>query len=197
MARRNKNESVNGGSAGNETDSSGSATIGAGTTASIFPPDTIVIEPATVASGIDGSNTDGGGNAAGEPVRKRRGRKPGSTNAKKSAPLDINGLEFLLLSTHTMMAAMMKTPELELDKEEAHQLAQASANVARHYDISATEKTIDWIALFMALGTVYGPRMVTIGLSRKKKPDAAKANGAVSDMPLTASTFAGPQQIRQ
>lgn len=68
-----------------------------------------------------------------------------------------------------MMAAFFSTPELELDQKEAQELSEASIAVARHYDIGATQKTIDWTNLMMVLGAVYGTRFMAIRL-RKSTP---------------------------
>jgi hypothetical protein len=78
-----------------------------------------------------------------------------------------------------MLAAICKTPELELGKEESENLANATANVAKHYDITASEKALDWGNLCLTLGVVYGPRFVMIN-ARRKEERAAKRAGASS-----------------
>jgi len=61
------------------------------------------------------------------------------------------------------MAATLSHPELILSQEECDQLALATTNVARHYvDTRRHEKTIDWGHLIIALGMIYGPRLVAI-----------------------------------
>lgn len=123
--------------------------------------------------------------ASGDPAGsgpKRRGRKPGSTNKSKAgaSALDINGVEQILLSSHAMLAAMMGAPELLLDAKEANAVAVALNNVARHYDLSATQKTLDWINLAMILGGTYGMRAVMIYNRQRKRgpsPQEGSANG--------------------
>lgn len=51
-------------------------------------------------------------------------------------------------------------------------LAEATANVSRHYDVQIAAKTTDWISLMMVCGTVYGSRMAAIRY-RKRMERAA------------------------
>lgn len=70
-----------------------------------------------------------------------------------------------------MLAALTKTQELALDKEEANRLAEGISNVSRHYDIAATQKSMDWANLIMVCGMIYGTRIFAIRENRKaKKP---------------------------
>lgn len=128
----------------------------------------VVVDPASVLEPGDGTGDGGaGGSVAGEP--RKRGRKPGSTNRTrtKETSLSVSGLETLLLGVHQMGAALLKTSELELDPAEAKSLAQASANVLRHYpSVQMPAQMIDWVALAMALGTVYAPRVIAIRNNR-------------------------------
>jgi hypothetical protein len=78
-----------------------------------------------------------------------------------------------------MLAAMMGAPEMLLSKDEANAVAVGLNNVARHYDLSATQKTLDWVNLAMILGSTYGVRAVMIyNRSRKRVPtQEGSANG--------------------
>ncbi len=138
----------------------------------------IIIDPASVGSGgsDNGSSTD----TTGEPV-KRRGPKLGSTRStsKKGAALDINGVEAILFSAHTILAAISKTPEMALDQSEAKELAKGIANVSRHYDVSTTQKTMDIANLVMVAGMIYGSRIMAIR-NRKKTERPARAANAPS-----------------
>lgn len=170
MARSAKPES---GNAGIGNGGSEGANIEPSATPSLAPIGDLIIDPAAISAGESaGSGGDSSGSSTGEPIRKRRGRKPGSTNKNKNAPLDINGLEAILLSSHALLAGIV-APQLKIDSDEAHQLATGISNVARHYDIGATEKTLDWCNLFMALGVVYGQRIMAIGMERRSKPKKA------------------------
>lgn len=102
-------------------------------------------------------------NADGSP-RKKRGRKAGSGSSGTTSknPLSVSGIEALLFSTHAILSAALNTPELELEKIESQALAEATANVARHYPTSISAKTIDWCALATCLGLTYGPRVVLV-----------------------------------
>ena len=60
---------------------------------------------------------------------------------------------------------------LALSREEAAALAQAIANVQRHYDSRISARTLDWIALVQAAGMIYGSRLVTMYHLRGKKSE--------------------------
>lgn len=70
------------------------------------------------------------------------------------------------MSAHTMLAALTSVPELELDKSEAEKLGAGIVNVSRHYDIGATQKTIDWTNLIMVVGAVYGTRLAAVRMRK-------------------------------
>lgn len=130
----------------------------------------LVIDPAALDAGTDIGSATSGTNLDGTP-RKRRGRKPGSGNAsKKAAALDISGVEKILFSAHMMLAHATGMDELSIDQSEANQLASAVSNVARHYAVEASQVTLDWVNLVMALGMIYGTRGIAIRNNRKKKP---------------------------
>lgn len=129
----------------------------------------------------DGGNT-------GEPItrlnkdgtpRKRRGRKAGSA---KTSNLDVSGLESLLYAVHMGLASVAKVPELRLEQEEAKTLAEASSNVLRHYDIGATQKAFDWAHLAIAIGTVYGSRIIAIQFRRKAEKEEAETPRPVRNL---------------
>lgn len=149
-----------------------------------------IIDPADIDGSAGDGNSDGRntGDNAGEPVRKRRGRPAGSarTARAKKATLDINGVEGILLSAHTLLAAIAKTPELILDKDEAKQLAEGIANVSRHYDLETTQKGMDWGNLIMVVGMIYGTRIFAIRAKKasSKKPDVPQTMASnVVDIP--------------
>lgn len=132
---------------------------------------TVIVDPETgnasaptgAGIGNGGGDSGGSGGAGGTgPVGKKRGPKPGSKRAPKKVSADLKGLEKLLFSVHAMGAAFLSCPELMLDHEEAKILGDATADVARHYNVVIDEKTQAWLSLCMALSTVYGPRIFAI-----------------------------------
>lgn len=82
-----------------------------------------------------------------------------------------------------MLATIASVPELALTEEEAKNLADASARVARHYDLKAAPKTLDWINLCIALAGIYGPKAVIIAGGKKEKK-AAGADGIFPIAPM-------------
>ena len=129
-----------------------------------------VVEPSEIITG------EASGDASG---RRRRGRKPGGRNrtpqqSTKEVSQDLTGL---LFSLHLMGAAICKTPELQLTKEEAEELGKAVARVNKEYGIQIiSSKAAALINLAIVGGTIYGPRSIAIMNNRKneKKNSGAK-----------------------
>lgn len=74
-----------------------------------------------------------------------------------------------------MLAAAVKTPELELDKEEGKLLAENIAAVNAFYGKVIDPKVMAWTGLIMACGKVYAPRAVAIKMrmtmeAQQRKP---------------------------
>lgn len=102
----------------------------------------------------------------GEPPRKKRGRQKGwrkSDSTPAPSPQNIaENLERLLLSVHTMGAAFLSCPELELDESEAQKIASAVRGVAKHYSVTMDAKKLAMVELSTVLAMVYGTRGVAI-----------------------------------
>ena len=93
-----------------------------------------------------------------EPVvGVKRGRKPKSER-------NLQGVEQVLLAMHMMLATATGYPEFILDKQESHILAEAIANLGEHYKIKLDGKTGAVMGMVYALGVVYGPRAIAIGI---------------------------------
>lgn len=63
------------------------------------------------------------------------------------------------MAIHLGISALTKTPEIELEKSESDRLAQASVDVAKHYNIEASEKALAWTNLAVVGFSTYGPRV--------------------------------------
>lgn len=115
------------------------------------------IDPAAATrTGTDAGSSGGTG---------KRGRPKGSTNktskSTKKTSVDLGPFSACILGIHSMLASISRTPELELDEGESEKLAKASAAVMRHYvELDVSQKAADWTNLFLALGGIYGPRLV-------------------------------------
>lgn len=136
------------------------------------------IDPGSI--GDQGSGGDGDNGIAGSPVRKKRGRKPGSTNAKNAQTLSVDGLASIILNGHALLASLTKSQEFFLDAEEAKTLAQASANVSRHYGVAMAAKTVDWINLGMVVSMIYGTRLAAIRMRKRGERPAKKSEQPAS-----------------
>jgi hypothetical protein len=64
------------------------------------------------------------------------------------------------------VAAKTKQEALTLDDAESRVIAEAAANVAKHYNIPVNEKTAAWIGLATAVGTIYGAKIAVIKMNK-------------------------------
>jgi hypothetical protein len=80
------------------------------------------------------------------------------------------------------MAAMTKTPELELDGEEANGLATSGLELAAMYDITPDPKLQAAILFAGQVGMIYGTRIVAIRARKsQEKEERRKGNAGVYD----------------
>jgi len=95
--------------------------------------------------------------AASQRTRTRLG-----TSAKKGA-LDLSWLNDWLVLAHAGIAAQVQMPELLLGADEAGQITDAAAAVARHYDIAVLDpKIMDWLRLGGVMCGVYGGKAIAV-----------------------------------
>lgn len=155
------------------------------------------INPASLTGGNPADSNGGGGtgddddfdpaihagrdkrNADGSYQRKRgrkTGSKPGSNSAPKGA-VNLAGIETILLSMHHMLAAATSTPELMLDEKEGKAMADAIAEVSKHYPMTIDPKTLAWINLASCATMIYGPRAYLIRQRKAQEKNAHKNSG--------------------
>lgn len=116
-----------------------------------------------------GSGGDSSGTSASGTEPKRRGRKPGSKNGSGSGNAkgrvdkgSVETLSRLLLLVHTGLAAVTKTPELNLEKGEADLLAGPTADILAELNLTPDPRLEKAIAMITVCGIVYGPRAYNI-----------------------------------
>jgi hypothetical protein len=121
----------------------------------------------------------GGDPYAGDAPRKR-GRPRGTKNKPREAaqaPQNLAAnLEKLLLSVHTMGAAFLSCPELELKEDEAKKIAESVRELSKFYPVVIDAKKMAWAEFAMVMATVYGVRGVQI-YKRMSKENDLRAGG--------------------
>jgi len=80
----------------------------------------------------------------------------------------------LFVGLHAMLALQTATPELEIDQGEGEQFMKAAQNVMRHYGVTATQKSLDMVALFGVAVGMYGPRIAAIRFRKAAEREAKK-----------------------
>lgn len=134
------------------------------------------IEPGTIS---DASETGTGERKRRSDAGKRHSPRRKNANRKTQAE-DAKDLTAVLLSLHLMVSTVTRIEELELSAEEAEQLAVAISRVNELYDgYVIPEKAMAWINLVMAMGTVYGPRMIAYNIRRKREPKTIESTTGV------------------
>jgi len=107
----------------------------------------------------------------------KRGRPKGSTNKAASS---MRGMELFLMGLHVsigkLVAHLTKEPDLaylvEIDNDEAKLLSSGVNGVMEQYKIKINEKMAAILNLCNALGAVYGPRAIAIGIILRRKQNA-------------------------
>lgn len=84
---------------------------------------------------------------------------------------------------HTLLAIVTRAEELAVDEEEAIKLAEASALVARHYNVEVAAKTTDWINLAIVAGSIYAPRIVAMRMRATENRQSAPRRAAPVSQP--------------
>lgn len=89
----------------------------------------------------------------------------------------------MLVGMSTMLAMKTNIAEFEVAEDEMKAFMGAASNVARHYSVETTQKTLDWIA-FAGIGVqIFGTRAVAIGLQLKNKERGKGGPSAVVPFP--------------
>lgn len=145
-----------------------------------------VREPEIIAGyEVEGPDTEpiASGGATGGPrltksgkVDRRTLRGKSTTDAPEETSVRLSAISLTdaILGLHEMAAEFFKTPELELDKEEAAKLSEATQNVAKYYAIAFNPKKVAIFNLAVCMTTIYGTRFVAIrnkhATTKKEQP---------------------------
>ena len=71
-------------------------------------------------------------------------------------------MQGLLVGMTTMLAMRTGHEELAVTSDEAGEFLKAAQNVARHYSVETTQRTLDWIAFVGVSAQVFGTRAVLL-----------------------------------
>lgn len=110
--------------------------------------------------------------------KKRRGRPAGGKSSRS-----LKGIEQLLTSIHWMLSMATGLDDLALAPDDAHALAEAGAEYASYHKIKLDGKNGALLGLVMAIGSVYGPKAVTIGIKLRAEKAARNGNGQSTGQP--------------
>ena len=164
----------------------------------------VVFDPTTFDGGsIEpvGSPETGSNGETGE-IKRGRGRPPGSRNGAgtkaKAAPLNISGVEKVLLGIHTTLQAAFSIPELELSKEEASEMAKAYSDVAVFYPkLLLSDQVAATFNLLSVTAIVYGSRISAWRFRKsmeRKQPPPPRPDAALRAAPPAPSPGEAPRE---
>lgn len=68
------------------------------------------------------------------------------------------------------IAARAKEPTLKLNDDEATQVAEAAANVGKHYNVPISPITQAWLGLGMTVGSIYAGKLAAINMRKRVTP---------------------------
>jgi hypothetical protein len=70
---------------------------------------------------------------------------------------------------HAGLSGLTKTPELELEQDDARNLAEASANLLNEFEIKPDPKIEATIAFVVVAGSIYAPKLAMIRMRRQEE----------------------------
>ena len=114
---------------------------------------------------------------AGQPRGSRSASGTGTRSRqtqKVSGHIDLSALDGVAVAVYMGLARLSKCPEWEITQEEAENFRKKAENVARHYSVEATQKSLDWAAFAMVFGMMNVTRLLVIS-ERKKEERLANA----------------------
>lgn len=89
-----------------------------------------------------------------------------SGEAEKKIHQNLADLTGVLLTVHSVLAALTRIQELELEEEEARKLANASKEVLKHYPLGLSDKNLAWVNLAVVACGIYGTRLMAFSMRK-------------------------------
>jgi hypothetical protein len=87
-------------------------------------------------------------------------------------------MQGLLVGMTTMLAMRTGHEELAVTSDEAGEFLKAAQNVARHYSVETTQRTLDWIAFVGVSAQVFGTRAVAVMVKSRRESSPAPVRAA-------------------
>jgi hypothetical protein len=92
----------------------------------------------------------------------------------------------MFVGMHAALAAATHVDELAITMDQGAAFMEAAGNVARHYAIQTTQKTMDWIAFAGVAAGLYVPKILAINAKRAAQQQAPQHhNGGAEVLDMT------------
>lgn len=138
--------------------------------------------------------SDTGKRGRGRPAGSKGKGKEGQSQEKLAVDggkLDLDSLNFTLFFAHELLAKASKTPEIALTETEAKTMATCAHNVMKHYNITASQKAIDWGNLVLTGVIVYGGKFHAINERQARERAEVKKERAEASAPFNLTPIHG------
>lgn len=100
----------------------------------------------------------------------------------------------MFIGLHVALAGLTGVEELAITPEEGDAFMAAAGKVARHYSVTTTQKTMDWLAFCGCAAAIYAPRVVAISRAKRgRKP--AEAAGVQDMSQVQPGSWRGPALV--
>ena len=132
--------------------------------------------------------------------RKRRAKRGSGKQKAQGKKLPVDALATFLALAHGTLAAVTKTPELELTENEAKMLANPLAEILVLYDVAPSREILLAMQMAHAGSYVYGPRFFVWRERMKAEAEERRAKAAKNITPPSPveqarEAFAGMEVI--
>lgn len=128
---------------------------------------------------------------SGEP-RRRRGRPKGSTKGPVQVSPDLTDTSGLIVGAHLFLAGLLNVPELEIDEQEAELFSRKAQKLLSLYVVKLDERKVAWGEFLLALGGIYGPRVVAVYKRSSSRPAPVAAPTPIRPQPQQQTAPAPP-----
>lgn len=101
------------------------------------------------------------------------GPSAGTAKTKVKGSLDLSSLTGLLIGASVLLENKLEVDGVAISPAEADSFMTAAQNVARHYSVETTQRTLDWIAFLGVTASVFGTRAVAVVVAKSRNRRAA------------------------
>lgn len=100
----------------------------------------------------------------------------------------------MFVGLHAAIAMATHNPEIQIGEDQGAAFMGAAQNVMRHYGVTSTQKSIDWLVLWGAGLGMYVPMISAIRFRQAEEKRAA-ASAGIMHFPTVEARRRGPRPV--